>query len=142
MSSSHIVCPHCLAINRIPNEKLSDDPNCGKCKKALFSGQPVNLNDNNFDRFIAKTEIPVVVDFWADWCGPCKAMAPAYTQAANQLEPHYRFAKLNTETAQQTAAKYQIRSIPTLMIFKNGKVMAEQAGAMQANQLVQWIKSN
>ena len=141
MSSSHIVCPSCLAINRIPQEKLSANPNCGKCKKSLFMGQPVNLNDSNFERFIAKTDIPIVVDFWADWCGPCKTMAPFFTQATNELEHNYRFVKLNTELAQQTAAKYQIRSIPTLIIFKNGKIVAQQAGAMQKNLLIQWIQS-
>ena len=141
MSSSHIVCPSCGAINRIPNDKLSAHPKCGKCKQALFQGHPVELNDQNFDRFISKTDIPVVVDFWADWCGPCKMMAPFFAEAAQQLEPKVRFAKLNTELAQQTAARYQIRSIPTLMIFRNGQVIAQQAGAMQTQQLVQWINS-
>ncbi len=141
MSSSHIVCPACGAINRIPNDKLSAHPKCGKCKQALFQGHPVELNDQNFDRFISKTDIPVVVDFWADWCGPCKMMAPFFAEAAQQLEPRVRFAKLNTELAQQTAARYQIRSIPTLMIFRNGQVIAQQAGAMQTQQLIQWINS-
>ncbi len=141
MSSSHIVCPSCGAINRIPNDKLSAHPKCGKCKQALFQGHPVELNDQNFDRFISKTDIPVVVDFWADWCGPCKMMAPLFAEAAQQLEPKVRFAKLNTELAQQTAARYQIRSIPTLMIFRNGQVIAQQAGAMQTQQLIQWINS-
>ncbi len=141
MSTTHIVCPNCAGINRIADDKLSCQPNCGKCKQPLFNGNPINLTDQNFERFINKTQIPVVVDFWADWCGPCKAMAPAFLQVTKQLEPNYRLAKLNTETAQQIAAKYQIRSIPTLMIFKNGKMVAQQAGAMQASQLLQWIKS-
>ena len=141
MSSSHIVCPSCSAINRIPSDKLGAGPKCGKCKNALFSGHPVELDDHNFSKFISKNDVPVVVDFWADWCGPCKMMAPFFAEAAKQLEPDYRLAKLNTELARQTAAHYQIRSIPTLMIFKNGQMVAQQAGAMQTSQLVQWIRS-
>ncbi len=137
----HIVCPHCDAINRVPEDKLDQKPTCGKCKKPLFTGHPVELTDRNFARHIEKNGLPVVVDFWAPWCGPCKMMAPHFESAAAQLEPRVRLAKLNTEQAQQTAARFGIRSIPTLAVFKNGREVARQAGAMDARSLINWIQS-
>lgn len=142
MTVSHIVCPQCSATNRIPQERLGDQPKCGKCKAPLFQARATELNDANFQSHITKNDIPVVVDFWAEWCGPCKMMAPEFQKAAEQLEPNVRLAKVNTEVAQQTAAQFGIRSIPTMIIFKNGKEVARQAGAMQASQIVQWVSQN
>jgi thioredoxin 2 len=140
--SIHIVCPQCAAVNRIPPARLAENPNCGKCKQVLFGGHPIELSDANFQTHISRNDIPVVVDFWAAWCGPCKMMAPAYEQAAAQLEPSFRLAKLNTEEHQATAARYQIRSIPTLVVFKNGHEVARQPGAMSATDIVRWVQAN
>ncbi len=137
----HIVCPHCGATNRIPTARVQDKPRCGKCKNTLFTGHPIELNDQNFAKVISKSDIPVLVDFWAEWCGPCKMMAPAFSEASSKLEPRVILAKLNTEVAQQTAAQFGIRSIPSLILFKNGKEISRQAGAMNAPQIIQWVQS-
>ena len=139
MSTLHLVCPHCHAINRIPSERLAQHPRCGQCKGALFSGHPVELTGDYFQRHISRNDIPVVVDFWAAWCGPCKMMAPAYAQAAVKLEPRARLAKLNTEHEQGIAGQFNIRSIPTLIIFKGGNEIARQSGAMSAADIIQWV---
>jgi thioredoxin 2 len=138
----HIVCPHCGAINRIPASRLSDAPKCGKCHEALFAGHPLELDSSSFQRHVSRNDIPVLVDFWAPWCGPCKMMEPAFEQAAKQLEPAMRVAKLNTEDAQPIAAQYQIRSIPTLALFRGGKEIARQPGAMGAADIVRWATSH
>ena len=136
----HAVCPHCNTVNRLPSGKLSDGGTCGRCKKALFEGKPLELNAANFDTQIGKSDLPVVVDFWAPWCGPCRMMAPHFERAAGELEPGYRLAKLNTEEEQAIAARYAIRSIPTIAIFKGGREVARQSGAMDAAGLARWIR--
>ena len=136
-----IVCPDCQALNRIPGNRLSDGPKCGKCHRSLFKGTPTELTAASFQRQIERNDIPVLVDFWAPWCGPCKMMAPAFEQAASQLEPGVRLAKLNTEAEQAIAARYGIRSIPTLALFRNGREVARQAGAMGAGDITNWVRS-
>ena len=140
--SIHLVCPHCDTVNRIPAERLNRNPRCGKCKDPLFTGQPIDLTDQSFAKHVRRSDLPVVVDFWAAWCGPCKMMAPHFKSVGAQLEPRVRFAKLDTEHAQRTAAQYNIRSIPTLAIFRNGREVARQAGAMDARALSNWIQSH
>ncbi|WP_417595397.1 thioredoxin TrxC [Oceanospirillum sp.] len=139
---SHVVCPHCSAVNRIPDNRLADKPNCGKCKQALFTGEPQNLTQSTMAKVIANSDLPVVVDFWAPWCGPCQMMGPMFSQMASELEPNVRMAKVNTEQEQQLGAQFGIRSIPTLAIFKGGKEVARQSGVMQPAQLKAWIQAN
>ena len=138
--SLHVVCPHCAAVNRIPTAKLNENPVCGQCKQALFTGEPVELTASNFDRHIGRSDLPVVVDFWAPWCGPCQQMAPNYHQAAIDLEPYARLSKVNTEDEQQLAGRFNIRSIPTLAIFKDGREIARQSGALDLTSLKRWIQ--
>jgi thioredoxin 2 len=137
-----VVCPHCHMTNRVPGERLEQNPNCGQCKSPLFTAQPVALDAACFDRHVERSDLPVVVDFWAPWCGPCRTMAPAFAQAASMLEPHFRLAKVNTEEAQALAARFGIRSIPTLAVFRHGREVARQAGAMDVSSLVRWVRSH
>ena len=139
---SHVVCPHCHTVNRLPAEKLSASPRCGSCHEPMFTGEPLALDDKTFDRHITRNDIPLLVDFWAEWCGPCKMMAPAFKQAAVSLEPRVRLAKVDTEAAPGVAGRYNIRSIPTLIMFRGGREAARQAGAMSAADIVRWAQAN
>jgi len=141
-ASLHLVCPHCHAVNRLPGERLGQQPNCGKCHQGLFVAQPLELHAGNFATHVARSDIPVLVDFWAPWCGPCKMMAPAFAQAAATLEPQFRLAKVNTEAEQGLAAQFGIRSIPTLILFRNGREAARQAGATGAVDIVRWARQS
>jgi thioredoxin 2 len=137
----HVICPHCHTTNRVPSDQLAHAPDCGKCHRPLFDGHPAALDEAAFERHIGRSEVPVLVDFWAPWCGPCRVMAPAFEQAAVQLEPHMRVAKVNTEEAQALGARLNIRSIPTLAVFVGGREVARQAGAMGAADIVRWARA-
>jgi thioredoxin 2 len=134
-----IGCASCGTLNRVPEERLAEDPKCGRCKAALLDAHPVPVDAATFEPAVARTELPVVVDFWAQWCGPCHAMAPAYERAAEQLKGRVRFAKLDTEAAPDLAARYGIRAIPTLIVFKDGKEAARVSGAMDARSIASWV---
>lgn len=142
MSESMIVaCPHCNKLNRIPEDKLKNSPNCGACKQALFTQKPIALSQATFANHTTKSQIPVLIDFWASWCGPCKMMAPVFEEAASKLEPAVRVAKVNTESEQQLAMQYNIRSIPTLVLIYAGKEVDRISGAMNLSQLLQWTSN-
>lgn len=139
--SMHIVCPHCQAVNRVPSERLREAPDCGRCHQPLFTAQPVPLATADFERHVSRSDVPLLVDFWAPWCGPCRMMAPAFEQAAAQLEPDFRLVKVNTDEEQALGTRYVIRSIPTLMLFRGGREVARQAGAMGAADIVRWARA-
>jgi thioredoxin 2 len=136
----HVVCPGCDGVVRVPGERLGDDPRCPRCHAALFAGHPIELTDGNFGQHVSRSDVPVVVDFWAPWCAPCRMMAPVFEEAASRLEPDLRFAKVNTDEHQETAARYGIRSIPTLIVFKGGREVARQAGAHDPRSLARWLE--
>ncbi|HEC19188.1 MAG TPA: thioredoxin TrxC [Gammaproteobacteria bacterium] len=138
----HIVCPHCDAINRVPQARLGAGAKCGVCHKPLFTGAPLELDQARFQRHVSKSDVPVLVDVWAPWCGPCKMMAPVFAQAAQQLEPDMRLVKINSEQEQALAGQLGIRSIPTLMIYKQGREVARMSGAMDLPNLLAWVRQH
>ncbi|MDD4882277.1 MAG: thioredoxin TrxC [Gallionellaceae bacterium] len=137
-----LVCPHCGAVNRVPAERLGDQPKCGKCAGAVLPPAPIELNAASFDRFAARDGLPILVDFWAPWCGPCKQFAPTFAQMAGQYSGQVRFVKVNTEVEQGLAARHNIRSIPTLALFRNGRELDRVSGALPGPQLAAWLRQH
>ena len=137
--SRKVTCPYCGAVDRIPAEHYNDALHCGSCGRAMFAARPADLTGADFDDTVSSSDIPVLVDFWAPWCGPCKAMAPGYEQAALSMETRVRFAKLNTDEEQAIAQRYDIRSIPTMILFRDGQEVARHSGAMMAGDIERWV---
>ena len=137
----HVVCGHCDSVVGLQGERLKDAPRCPKCHNPLFAGKPIELTAANFDKHVGRSDLPLVVDFWAPWCGPCIAMAPYYEASASALEPKFRFAKLNTQDEPAPASRFNIRSIPTMIVFRGGREAARHTGAMDAAAISRWLNS-
>lgn len=136
-----LACPHCLAVNRVPDDRLTGQPRCGQCSTPLLPGTPVDLTADSFDRFVGRSGLPVLVDFWADWCGPCKRMAPIFKQVSAEMATRVRFAKVETEAHPALSLRAHIKSIPTLVLYRNGEEVARQSGALDARTLKVWLAS-
>lgn len=140
-STAQLACPHCLALNRVPEQRLADHPACGRCHQPLFTATALTLDDTGFQAHAMRSTVPLLVDFWAPWCGPCMTMAPAFAEAAIALEPQVRLAKVDTEAQPALAARFNIRSIPTLVLLQQGRELARQSGAMNTSAIVRWVRS-
>ncbi len=140
--SIHVVCPHCDKTNRLPPQRAAERPDCGACGRPLFPGRPLEIDEARFDRYLRRTDLPIVVDFWAEWCGPCRMMAPQFEQAANRLAGRVQFLKVDSDANPRLGQRYQIRSIPTLALFRNGQEVRRTAGAMSAPQIEAWIAAD
>jgi len=136
----HVVCPHCNAVNRVPPERPAAAARCGSCHRALFEAHPVEVDEAGFERHARENDIPVLVDIWAPWCGPCRAMAPQFERAAATLEPQIRLLKLNADTAPATCAKLNVRGIPAMFLLHKGRVLGQQAGALDADAIIRWAR--